>query len=139
MYTSYDDILALTAEPPKWWDECAVPRFCNFEPSKVANIYCDEVALVEITCQGCRRAFQVAFSRGRLDDGDRFHIAIPLRQMHYGDPPNVGCCGSGPTMNSEPRRVVEYWARGFANPMDFINWKRDRSLEIDVTPEWVAA
>jgi hypothetical protein len=51
MNTEYDDIRALTAEPPKWWDEFAVPRYCDFRPRSAANIYAREAALLLIECQ----------------------------------------------------------------------------------------
>jgi len=139
MNCTYDDILALFDGAPKWWDEYAVPRFCDFAPDKVANIYADEVALAEVTCQGCHRPFPVAFSRHIGYGGARFAEAIPAREMHYGDPPNVGCCGVGATMNSEPRRVLEYWSRNFADPRAFMKWHRDPSLEISIVPDWVEA
>ena len=42
MNTEYDDIRALIAEPPRWWDEFAVPRYCDFHPRRAANIYARE-------------------------------------------------------------------------------------------------
>jgi hypothetical protein len=58
----YDDILTRITEEPSWFDEHAVPRYCEFAPNKVANIYTNEAALVEVTCHHCRRLFRVAFS-----------------------------------------------------------------------------
>ena len=34
-------------------------------------------------------------------------------------------------MNSEPRNVIEYWRRIGSD------WQRDKSLEIDIQPDWV--
>lgn len=38
MHASYSDITDRLGEP-QWWDENAVPRYCEFEPARVANIY----------------------------------------------------------------------------------------------------
>src|SRR5690606_38100927 len=54
--------------------------------------------------------------------------------LNYGDPPNIDCCPAGPTMNSEPLRVLEYWRRFDRNEF-IVEWTRDLSLEIDLTPE----
>ena len=39
---------------------------------------------------------------------------ILTHELHYGDPPNDGCCDAGPTMNSVPHRVIEYWVKPHA-------------------------
>jgi hypothetical protein len=123
MHNDYSDITSRITEPPKWWDEHAVPRYCDFGPEKVANIYADEVALVEIACQNCGRRFQVAFvadlmrhlARGGSDKPyNRDNLAQAIRGgiIHYGDPPNTGCCPAGPTMRraggraSKPTRAT---------------------------------
>lgn len=54
--------------------------------------------------------------------------------LHYGDPPNIHCCAAGPTMNSIPIRVLEYWSR--ENPL--LDWQRDPALEVEITPEWAS-
>lgn len=131
MHTFYEDILSRIGEDPKWFDEAAVPRFCDFSPREVADIYADEVALVGIACQSCQHKFRVAFSRGPVDEmlkpGSRsIADAIRANTIHYGDPPNIMCCAAGPTMNSEPGRVLEYWIR------ENFDWVRDASLEIDL-------
>jgi hypothetical protein len=68
-------------------------------------------------------------------------LADSIREkcLHYGDPPNIGCCPAGPTMNSEPRQVLQYWRRFETDEngnIRSLEWHRDRSLEIDITPEW---
>lgn len=122
MNESYEDITSRIPDPPKWWDENAVPRYCGFSPRRVANIYANEVALARIACQRCGREFLVCFSQrwfgslfGRHPDS-----------LHYGDPPNMGCCEAGPTMNSELREVVGAWRRdGFDwIEVDVDNWRR---------------
>lgn len=66
MNEHYKDIRSRLAEPPKWFDEHAVPRYCPFRPTRTANIYCDEAVLAVITCQGCGTPFRVAFSQDRV-------------------------------------------------------------------------
>lgn len=148
MLCDYADIRDRIAEPPRWWDERGVPRYCDFSPREAANIYADEAALAEVTCQSCGTPFRVAFSGDEMERAMARHrgreapsIAerIRARELHYGDPPNSGCCAAGPTMNSEPRRVLEYWARwGRADGPASPEWSRDAALEIDITPDWVA-
>lgn len=135
MHANYADIRERIAEPPKWFDERAVPRYCEFQPHQVADIYAREVVLAEIACQGCGAKFHVAFSR----DPARYHLLgleprelaadIRERTLHYGDPPNTVCCPAGPTMNSEPIRVLEYWRKDYA--ISFA-WVRDTSLETEI-------
>ena len=75
--------------------------------------------------------------------------AIRSRTLHFGDPPNVRCCGNA-SMNSEPRRVIEYWHRHdskytrkegnrsiVTDHRAFHSWTRDSSLEVDIRPDWV--
>lgn len=124
-----------------------MPRFCEFEPNKAASIYCSEVALVEVCCQGCKHIFHVAFSS--LNMGTvRIADAIKTNALHYGDPPNVRCCAGGPTMNSEPQRVLQYWSRyheKYTEPfgstrrvtdLRFDEWVRDETFEIDIELDW---
>ena len=53
MDRNYLDISSRIAEAPTWFDECAVPRYCQFYPQYMANIYAREGVLVEIACQFC--------------------------------------------------------------------------------------
>lgn len=122
MNNEYHDIRSRIAEPPKWWDECAVPRYCDFAPKHAANIYAREAALVLIECQACRRQFNVSMS-GRTG---RVKAEIMDGRLHYGDPPNVECCVAGPTMNCIDVKVLEYWRR------EDMEWERDPSLEIEL-------
>lgn len=164
MYPSYRDILSRIEDEPLWFDEHAVPRFCEFAPSRSASIHVDECALAEITCQACGRLFRVAFStvnvrakhietmkefRARTADSESEQVnirpvadAIRERTLHYGDPPNVNCCLAGNSMNSEPRRVIEYWVRRdpayvhgklITDPGRYFEWTRDHSLEVDIS------
>lgn len=119
MHQDYKDILSRISEEPKWFDENGTPRFCDFEPGRQSKFYAYEVALLEIECQSCGKKFKVCLSRDLEGDTDyllstgrgykRFPN-IPHYMLHYGDPPNVGCCDAGPTMNSIPLKFLEYWS-----------------------------
>jgi hypothetical protein len=79
--------------------------------------------------------------------------AIHSKDLHYGDPPRhdgdptaLHRCLAGATMNSEPRRVLEYWHRHdrryvegnrIINSKAWSEWVRDPSLEVDIQPDWV--
>lgn len=132
MHQDYNDIRSLIPFPPKWFDEVAVPRYCDFSPQAVTDIYADEAALVEIACQMCEHRFYVAFSRNR---GDGWNVSSMLWQqiekqaIDYLDPPNIGCCPSGPTMTSNSLRVLEYWSRLNTSR----DWRRDARFEIGLS------
>jgi hypothetical protein len=130
MNYDYADIRARIPEPPIWWDEYAVPRYVPFAPGLQADIYAQEVALLEIACQACGELFQVAMSWSfvaMVHDlvAPRLAATIQAGQLGYGDPPNNGCCGAGASMTSNALRVLEYWARP-----DMFDWIRDPALEI---------
>ena len=135
MNNGYSDIRSRIPEQPKWWDEYAVPRYCDFGPDEVADIYARTVVLALIECQACSTEFRVAFSEGSLGDGN-LAKAIGDKTLHYGDPPNAceGLCLAGATMNSVPRRVLEYWDK---DPTSF-DWVRHPEYEVDITPDWAA-
>lgn len=52
---------------PIWHDEHGVPRFAEHHPDLCPDIGADEVALLAIACQGCRREFLVQMSWSRYD------------------------------------------------------------------------
>ena len=162
MRNSYEDIRALTEREPVWWDEHGVPRYERFRPDLCPDIYANEAVLYRVTCQNCGKAWDVAETRGPLDMvldiAKSPHIwslrqLIEAKQLDYGDPPNTGCCGAGPSMNSEPRCVIEYWSRhhteytaplgddsGIMEVTDigaYMTWRRDPVMEVDITPDWV--
>jgi hypothetical protein len=126
MHQYYKDILDRIDEPPTWFDDYGVPRFADFSPQCLGNIYASEAALAEVSCQACGVRFKVAltdaFARGRLGLSDE----IRLGQVHYGDPPNVNCCGAGASMNSVMHRVLEYWTRDYEVSS---GWQRDPTFE----------
>ncbi|MDQ3933411.1 MAG: hypothetical protein M3340_02130 [Actinomycetota bacterium] len=130
MNHSYADIREKLGEP-QWWDENAVPRYCDFAPERCANIYALEAVLLEIACQDCGTPFLVAISRAE-GAGMTLEQAVVASEIHYGDPPNAGCCGAGPTMNSVPRRVIEFWVRRR------FEWFRSSDLERTIDCGWAA-
>lgn len=135
MNPDYADIRDRIAEPPKWWDENGTPRYCEFAPDEVASFYAEEVALVVIACQSCEREFRVALSVDSLTvaRGGAW-LSDAIQEIHYGDPPNVQCCPSGPTMNSVPKRVVEFWSS--RSRMADARFVRVPSLEVEIKCDW---
>lgn len=152
MHHHYADIRERIRADPRWWDEAGVPRYSRFHPTQTANIYAQECCLLLITCQGCGTEFQVALSQshmGQYQDAElslradricepsseqldqamqeaKLSHATRLGLIHYGDPPNVGCCPAGATMNSIPVRVMEFWV------LEAGRWERKTELEIDL-------
>ena len=126
MFQPYDDLHELAGyREPLWWDECGVPRWCEFEPREVNDIYASEVMLLEILCQCCGRRFRVAISQGIFGRRMILHDDLP----YYGDAPCFAfskegmdqCAGS--TMTSETVRILEHWVR------EGIDWVRQASKE----------
>ncbi len=114
MHCEYTEILEAMGDP-KWWDENAVPRYVDFHPSKCANIYADDVVLLQISCQACQHLFFVAMSQGAYEKAVKRDWSQPdAFPPHYGDPPRLTgdrCCPAGPTMNVEMEEVLERWTR----------------------------
>lgn len=118
MLPSYSDIIE-KAGKPLWFDENGVSRYVEFHPNRCVMAGTQEVVLAEVMCQGCGTSFLVALS---WRDGKReiYGQASPPadrltktdgNSLHYGDPPNIGCCAFGPTMTSDFHRIVEAWIR----------------------------
>jgi hypothetical protein len=130
MFNDYSDIIERIAELPKWWDEQGVPRYAEFGPDLVANIYAWEVALVEIACSACGTHFAYAMSGqsggGRDENGISMAEHIRRGDLENGDPPNYGNCPDGASMGCYNLRVLQYWTR----PKGWGTWIRDSSLEI---------
>lgn len=128
----------------------------DFGPNESANIYADTVVLMQIECQGCGTEFEVCLSDNQMsryrhaalrvgEDATKEQVAaamkeatlehaIKTREIHYGDPPNTGCCGAGATMNSIPVRVLQFWRRDQTSAHG--GWLRESELEVEVTPDW---
>jgi hypothetical protein len=91
------------------------------------------VALLLIECQACREEFRVAMSYYGLIDVIKKNASLSDRikngSIHDGDPPNY-CCAAGPSMNSIPVCVLEFWRK------DSFDFQRDTKLEIPLTPFW---
>lgn len=110
MNPSYEDITSRINEAPAWWQQGGVPRWGQFGPQQAASIYAREVVLMEIACQSCQTLFKVALCDRLLSDEPPLAQQITAGTLHYGDPPNTGCCAAGASMNSEPRAILEYWS-----------------------------
>lgn len=121
----YSDILALTDKEPAWFDEQAVPRFCEFYPNEVSNIYADEVALLLIACQCCGHLFKVAMSHNNTCSSPSILMLIENNSLEYGDPPNIDCCCGGPSTTSETVQILEMWVK-VHNPY---SWHRKPQYE----------
>lgn len=153
MLQHYEDILSRISEPPRWFDEQGVPRYCDFAPRRIANIHARECALLAIECQSCERPFIVALDEttanhnvisrpGQEREWRTLADIIRSHQIEYRDPPNVECCPDGPSQTSTTRRVIEYWERiqeTYRDPGTGIllsrgrrDWTRDHSLEIEL-------
>lgn len=126
MNQSYNDITDRIQEEPKWWDECGVPRYCDFEPRMVNNIYADQAVLLEVACSDCGMHYDVAMSARLYLEPDYDLInAIRNNSLFYGDPPNYGhaedCAGA--TMSSNTVCILEVWQR------PDLDWERLMGLE----------
>jgi hypothetical protein len=110
MFQNYEDILSRIAEPPRWFDEEGVPRYCEFAPHRIANIYADECALLAIECQSCGRPFVVALDAAaanrrtfkRSEEWRTLADIIRSHEIHYGDPPTWTAAGSGTPRTAYP-------------------------------------
>jgi hypothetical protein len=131
MHIDYKDITDKLG-PPKWWDEHAVPRYCDFSPDEVADIYAKEVVLMKIACQDCGEIFYVAMSNPGYNryTFEQYSFVDILKYMHYGDPPNNGCCGAGPSMNCEDLNIVQFWKKDYKVSFD---WIRVPENEVDLS------
>lgn len=122
----YEDILSRIAEPPTWFDRNGTPRYGEFRPSLVPNIYASEVVLFLIQCQACHREFRVAIEKARTDIPKEDTLAGRIPHLYYGDPPNTDCCSVGPTMSSDSIQVLEYWVK------ENLKWVRKSEYEVDL-------
>ena len=136
MHCDYRDIRDRLGEP-KWWDEAAVPRYCEFYPDRTHSIYARAAVLLRIACQGCGQNFLVSIVETSMDGRGALEQAVRNGDIHYGDPPNVGCCSmGGPTMNCEDLEVIEFWDR---KPFETPEWIRREDLEGELPPfDWRA-
>lgn len=129
MHESYDDIKQKLGQP-QWWDENAVPRYCDFHPKR-CGVYIDRAVLMAIDCQGCKLQFRVAMTWSQTAEfmesvrtGKPCWTSEPKSGWApwYGDPPAHGCVGD--TMSSGTVEVLEVWQRPGAD------WERDGAEEL---------
>lgn len=133
MKASYRDVLeAAHPKLPLWWDMHGVPRFVPYAPG-LQSIYAREEALLQVSCQGCGRMFEVGVYDDPLVGSDVTREGGLMRsgleagqELYYGDPPNV-CCRVGATMSSLSRRVIQFWTRGADSAG---RWVRRPELEL---------
>ena len=132
MHHDYADIRSKIPEDPKWFDEHSVPRYCDFSPSEVADIYAREACLALIACQNCGHKFKAAYAWSDFDklaDRPALSVIVPSKRLWRGDPPNINCCPAGPTMTSDDLEVLEFWTRDMNK---FRKWTRVPELEISL-------
>lgn len=135
MHTHYADIRSRISEEPSWFDEFAVPRYGPFAPTSLAFCYAREAALVLAACQACTHHFHLALShRDQTIGAPDIATAILKRDLHYGDPPQIGCCDVGHATTVIELRVLEYWRRDYAAK----HWRREPSFEVGVVSELMA-
>lgn len=136
MHRSYKEILDRIEEPPKWWDENAVPRYVDFAPEQM-GVYDDCVVFALISCQHCAQEFKVAMSDNHMErfkywklwlekDGKGAQSKPNPRSIaigfHYGDPPNHDCVGD--TENCNDIEILEVWAKN-----NNYKWERHKDIE----------
>lgn len=147
MLRDYQDILD-RAGMPLWWDDNGAPRYEPFHP-RLCGVYDRYVALLRVECQNCGHEYDVASAvdghgltykpAGEIN-GEKVYlpafadVKLPtvehgIGSFHYGDPPPQ-CCGSGATMNSVPRKVLQFWRRDGEGAERF-EWRRDPAHEVE--------
>ncbi|MHA1519031.1 MAG: hypothetical protein ACTSRK_02495 [Promethearchaeota archaeon] len=153
MKPKYSDILSRITDEPIWFGNNGVPRYESFNPSLSSDYYSDEVILLKIQCQNCRKPFLVEMHNSKssrfpsLEYQVIHHKSYLLNSVHYGDPPrhnyprnddqkqhnpgyndlrNDECVGT--TMNAESLQIVEFWKR------ENLEWVRKLEYEIAFTP-----
>ena len=132
-------------EEPKWFDAAGVPRYCEMHPDNGSNIYADKVAFYKIECQACAHEFLVEFNTSKMAR-IRYQMTLGVstedltfdvdsiwdaENLHYGDPPNIGCCAAGATMNSCPRELIALWERVGKHQMDWTITKKNIPVRAD--------
>ena len=138
MKHDYPDIRELTNAAPLWWDRNGTPRYRKFHPDLCPSIYAEQVGLFEIECQNCSARFLVEdHSDIPPDPFGLDPLAMRVADdWHWGDPPHHGCMGD--SMNSVPRRVVEFWRTRDMETRIMGKWARVSALEFVIpTPDWM--
>lgn len=115
MNTCYDDIYSRIKDPIKWFDEMAVPRYCDFHPAKLANIHANQVVLFLLACQYCEAKFNVAYSTNRYNEYPIADLVVnsSIKEINNSfytpDPPNTNCCDTGLSMTTDVLDILEIW------------------------------
>lgn len=130
MKSDFKDIRDRIAEEPTWFDAIGTPRYGPFDPELCPDIYANEVLLVEIGCQACKKQFMVEMHTDRwLHSSPALSGMIKegnLGYIHYGDPPYHNCVGD--TMNCLDIKVIEFWSKDTST----LDWIRVPELEINL-------
>ena len=103
---------------PKWFDEHAVPRYDEFTPGQVADIYAGECCLALIACQQCGHCFSVAFS-------------VSVMSKMKGHWERLGCMISA---KSTPEEIAKVRDHDFIKDDPLANDIRDGSLHYGDPP-----
>lgn len=82
MHQYYHDILKATEKKPLWWQEGGVPRFEQFNPNSLPDIYADEAVLAEIECQNCGEKYLVCFTSSDTSRFDEYVKRIGINVMY---------------------------------------------------------
>lgn len=129
MLADYEDIKKRVKIKPKWYDCNGTPRYDKFHPDLSPNIYADEVILMRIGCQRCRKEFLVEMNWGSwelVNEIPKLSKRIKDKSIHYGDPPShIKTDHAGSTMNCIDYEIVEFWKKNKK-----FDWVRDKKLEI---------
>ena len=111
-----------------WFDENAVPRYCEFHLHYLASIYADEAVLLHVGCQVCHIPFIVAVS-------NRYPVLkteIGDNTISYGDPSNVDCPNA--SMSSMALQVIQCWRGPLVG-----EWQRHPEHEVAIRTDWICA
>ena len=101
MHTDYNDIKSRISEEPAWYDSNGVPRYGEFSVKACPSIYANQVVLLRIACQVCKKEFDVEMH------GDWCNPIEYPQKLHYGDPPAHNCTGD--SMNCVDLEVLQVW------------------------------
>ena len=127
MYTYLGDIIDKLGEPLWWDDSQAIPRYCEFAPWEINNIYAREVALILVECQNCGHEFKIAQNWDIYDSPRSLSDSIKEGYMiGFADPPNIQCCSVGPSETSDKIKVLEFWKEN-----EEFNWERRPEFEVE--------
>lgn len=137
----FGDITKRIKVKPTWYDSNGTPRYGKFKPEMCPNIYADEVCLIEIACQACRRIFKVEMHSYEIMNKFELSKFVKSKSLHYGDPPSHAdkTCASGDSMNCLDYRVLEFWRR--ARAISTKLFERVKKLEVnlgDIEEKWLA-